>query len=123
MHADRVLQQARILAGPFVPAGPQPLEAAPTKASLHELLVQLRRALGCDWGPGVAVMESDKEHIVVEFRGAGVGDKAVGAYMNVFARTHDVCDSFRLVKLPEFWGVLEDGAIQFHFRPPWAKHR
>ena len=51
-------------------------------------------------------------------------EPGLGAYMNVFSRSHHVITKFMLKKVVEDWNVTPgDGHLYFTFRPPWVTSR
>ena len=126
------LQDAQILSGPFKPAGRvkgaagQAASELPTRSTLPQMVAELREAIEGDWSEyAFLVCSTDDEHVVVRFEFATLdSEPGLGAYMNVFSRSHHVITKFLLKKVVEDWNVTPgDGHLYFTFRPPWVTSR
>uniref|UniRef100_A0A7S2IBN6 Uncharacterized protein n=1 Tax=Haptolina brevifila TaxID=156173 RepID=A0A7S2IBN6_9EUKA len=126
------LQDAQILSGPFRPSGRvkgqtgQASSELPTRSTLPQMVAELREAIEADWGEyAFLVCSTDDEHVVVRFELSTLdSEPGLGAYMNVFARSHHVVSKFMLRKVVEDWNVTPgDDHVYFTFRPPWVTSR
>lgn len=126
------LQDAQILSGPFRPSGRvkgQTNQAAtelPTRSTLPQMVAELRESIEADWGEyAFLVCSTDDEHVVVRFELSTLdSEPGLGAYMNVFSRSHHVVSKYQLRKVVEDWNVTPgDGHLYFTFRPPWVTSR
>ena len=105
------LQDAQILSGPFRPSGRvkgsagQAASELPTRSTLPQMVAELREAIEFDWGEyAFLVCSTDDEHVVVRFELSTLdSEPGLGAYMNVFARSHHVVSKFMLRKVVEDW--------------------
>ena len=126
------LQDAQILSGPFRPSGRvkgqagQSASEMPSRSTLPSMVAELREALEQDWAEyPFLVCSTDDEHVVVRYELATLdAEPGLGAYMNVFSRSHHVISKFQLRKVVEDWNVTPgDGHLYFTFRPPWVTSR
>ena len=126
------LQDAQILSGPFRPSGRvkgqtnQSASELPSRSTLPSMVAELRESIEQDWAEyPFLVCSTDDEHVVVRFELSTLdAEPGLGAYMNVFARSHHVVAKFQLRKVVEDWNVTPgDGHLYFTFRPPWVTSR
>jgi len=126
------LQDAQVLSGPFRPSGRvkgltnQAATELPTRSTLPQMVAELREAVEADWGEyAFLVCSTDDEHVVVRFELSTLdSEPGLGAYMNVFSRSHHVVSKYMLRKVVEDWNVTPgDGHVYFTFRPPWVTSR
>eukprot|EP00201_Polytomella_parva_P023427 CAMPEP_0175039474 /NCGR_PEP_ID=MMETSP0052_2-20121109/607_1 /TAXON_ID=51329 ORGANISM="Polytomella parva, Strain SAG 63-3" /NCGR_SAMPLE_ID=MMETSP0052_2 /ASSEMBLY_ACC=CAM_ASM_000194 /LENGTH=696 /DNA_ID=CAMNT_0016301337 /DNA_START=575 /DNA_END=2662 /DNA_ORIENTATION=- len=132
---DQELQRSRQIAGPFYNANN--MHASRTtqlamKGRLREALTQLASAFSRDWPKGfLQVFEDQSGNVVASFhRASAILEGDLTAYMARVASSTtvswiSVVASFRLVKDPTQWGIVdsESGTVFYVFWPPWIRRR
>lgn len=118
----------KILHGAFNSTGNRKsLENTPTKSMCSKILADIQDIVQLDWQDCRASvsMNADEELIVVSFDVLSL-DSELGAeaYMNVFARGHELMTKYQLQKCTGEWAKRPgDGRLYFSFRPPWIRNR
>lgn len=123
--ANRWMDDAHILEGPFVQSGTQKLDDKPTRLVAWDMMNNLRKWISQDWqGAEIVIYENEAELWVLKVVLASI-DSAAGllAYMNVFIRCNELVNAYRLNKVVEYWDIQPgDGATYYTLRPPWVRH-
>lgn len=90
MIRAKCINEAKILAGPFLPSGKRKIENKPTRAMLNEILTDLFKEINEDWPDATpTVMSTHEDLIVIYFN---ISDESILTalipYMNVFANSN-----------------------------------
>lgn len=125
----RWIDGAKLLHGPFVPAGKggRGAQAAAGRPALPDAIRYLHGALVEDWpGQNFSVLSTENDMVVVRFElgpleDEGASHQALIGYMNVLAKGDRKLNEFGLRRHLQDWGREPgDGHILFLFRPPWV---
>ncbi|CAG9460969.1 unnamed protein product [Pedinophyceae sp. YPF-701] len=127
---ESFVSRSRISYGAFVPSGVgatagDPGESAPTRKMLPMMLGALRNSLVSDWpDTSFDLLLDSNGCLVARFDLATVDNRdSLQAYMNLALKHNGVLTSYRLSKVPEYWGLeREPGWVDFTIRPPWVRN-
>lgn len=126
-HASRLkwIQECQLLAGEFRPCLQDHSTSRINRQHVAEILSILRTRLQSDWEDiEVEVDYTADELVEIRVKQASVDSQvALHAYMNVLVNQDETLYQYKMKRVPQGWGLEEEGLIYYTLALPWTRLR
>ena len=126
-HASRLkwIQECQLLAGEFRPSVQDHSTSRINRQHVTEIVAILRARLQTDWEESEVEVEYTADELVeIRVKQATVDSQvALHAYMNVLANQDETLYQYKLKRVPQGWGLEDEGLIYYTLALPWTRLR
>ena len=126
-HASRLkwIQECQLLAGEFRTSVQDHSTSRINRQHVTEIVAILRARLQTDWEESEVEVEYTADELVeIRVKQATVDSQvALHAYMNVLANQDETLYQYKLKRVPQGWGLEDEGLIYYTLALPWTRLR
>lgn len=126
-HANRLkwIQECQVLAGDFRPSLQDHSTSRINRQHVSDIVGALKKRLEGDWEDIEVTVEYTADELVeIKVRETSVDSQlALHAYMNVLVNQDESMLQYKLRRVPQGWGLVEDGELYYTLALPWTRLR